>query len=242
MAERVRVFELKPNPIVAQRAANMRILGEEFQNGATISVAGLAPAATYVSPTELRTLIPNSLTAGRYNLQITNVDGGRSNLIELEVEPLQSAAGRLQQREIDVRDQPLPPPLVTREYPQRVLAGNQFAGKIPDTAQGTWGDVSGPTQGGRWFWSEDVIVKTVEFRTGGVEPTGRTAGSGIYHKVRGGPEIFVIDYATIFATKEFIYSELNLYLKQGDELIAKTFGATLEQIVIPYVEIDRPYL
>jgi len=140
---------------------------------------------------------------------------------------------------LDQSFQPLVPPFYTRDDSQRVPAGTQFDGTVPITSdQGKWGDVTGPAHGGRWMYAEDVILKSFDFVSNGVEPAPRTAGSALY-VVRRGVEIMLMSLENDRTWAVFAVETL---VKQGEIIRLKTFGATLEMIGIPVVQPHRIYL
>lgn len=241
MAVRVKVTSIKPLTAVELRFTPLVIKGEEFQSGVVVYVGVLTPVVTYVSSNELRVTLPNTITEGTYNIFVINPDGGRSNNFEFDVVRSDSAVGRYIREEIDMRVQPLESSWKGREYSQRVIAGSDFSGVLPDAAQGTWLALTGPTDGGRWSFAGDVVLTKLEFRTNGAEPApGRLAGSGFFHQIRGGPEVLIFDLSGSFSTNEYIYSENDKIIKQGDEIILRTNGSTLQQIAILHVRAEHP--
>jgi len=148
---------------------------------------------------------------------------------------------------LSMRFQPIPPPFNIRVDSQRIIAGQQFTGSIPDEDQGKWGDVGGPSEGGRWMWSDDVIMERFEFRSNGVEPgTGRSGDSGLYIVRKGGVEHRILDLSdtttAILGTLEYLWLSDPVAIKQGDMLRLRTTGATLEMQAMVSVKTSRVYL
>lgn len=244
MASTPKIYDMSPFRVVETLSHRVVVKGEDFDAGVTIYIGTTTPAVTFVSPSELRiTIAASSLSAGNYDVRAVNADGGRSNTFVFEVEQLASAAGQIVDPEVDQRVQPLPVGLDSQPYPQRIAAASQFDGSLPDAAQGLWKDGSAPTQGGRWRFAEDVKIEQITFRSDGVEPgAGRTAGSGIFLAQDNGAEVMVFNLDNTSATTEHMYLKPDIVVRTGEELIARTFGATLEMAIVVTARVDRPYL
>lgn len=148
---------------------------------------------------------------------------------------------------LSMQFQPIPAPFKDRSDSQRIIAGSQFTGSLPNADQGRFGDVTGPTRGGRWMWNEDVVMTRFEFRASGVEPgAGRTSDSGLYIVRKDGTEHRVLDLSgattPAFGTLQYIWISDNLLIKQGEILRLRTFSATLEMEGRPTVSTSRVYL
>lgn len=244
MASRPKIVSYKPNRVLANDAVTVYLKGEEFQSGATLQFGSLAPALTFVSENEVTFNLPGTLSADIYDVVLTNPDGGRSNTFEFKIFASKSAVKGRAQKGVEQRIQPLPPPFQTRTDSQRVLAGNQFNGRLPDVDQERWNDVTGPTQGGRWSWAQDCIVESLEFIANGVEPgAGRVLDSAFFRVHPDGSRVRILGLDGARANDEYVVlSGLDLRIAQDEEIQLITTGATLEMRGSVTIKIDRPYL
>ena len=72
---------LEPDNDVVTGGARVQILGENFQDGATVTIGGKAASnVIFVSPTELTVEVPAG-TAGNANVVVTNPDGKSDTLV-----------------------------------------------------------------------------------------------------------------------------------------------------------------
>lgn len=145
------------------------------------------------------------------------------------------AASRYRNRAVNMMHQPLPPPLAERSDLQRIAAGSQFNGTIPNNAPGEEGSAT-PTAGGYWRYAGDVDVE-VHFRTiGGAEGGGgRTAGSGVFVRRKNSvTDILLLTLTGANANVEYIglTGDNMIKLNHGDGLKIITAGATLEMEAI----------
>lgn len=76
---------LVPSSVQEKTAVTIAVRGNDFANGATVSVAGKAYPTSFVSVGELRVTLPNTLTIGSYPVQVTNPDKQASNTTNLTV-------------------------------------------------------------------------------------------------------------------------------------------------------------
>lgn len=242
MASRPKISDFHPRQVLSKRATNIYLKGESFQVGAVLYLDSVVIPATVLEESRVHFLLPGTYDAGIYDLYLVNPDGGRSNIFQLAISSNKSAIPNYIKNVVDQRVQPLPPPFQSRDDLQRVLAGSQFDGKLPDAEPGKWGTLIGPTQGGRWTWGDPVYVNQFEFKSNGTEGGARGAGSGLFiHHYDSGLEVRVLDLENTLADIVIPHNQ-RFRVAQGDELILRTFGATLEMVGIPTVQIDRPYL
>ena len=95
---------VEPNSDMVSGGANVQIIGENFQDGTTVTIGGNAASnVIFVSPTELRADVPAG-TAGSADVVVTNPDGKSSTL-----------AGGFTYIEV-------PPPTLTRVEPDNDVA------------------------------------------------------------------------------------------------------------------------
>lgn len=252
-----KISRVEPESIEALRSRYVYVYGENFQQAPPpppIAVFfGTTPATSLIveSDTRLKVQVPAGLAAGEYEVQVRNGQNARlSNKAPLVLYMPKSANPNYVANQVDMMVQPLPPPFMSRKDAQRVASGSQFNGKLPDKQVGTFLGADPPTQGGIWRYAEDVIVQQFEFRSNGVEPgVGRLAGSGLFVKDRiTGTEVEHLDMSGAVvpqygvAESFVLHPEGGIHVKQGDEIIVRTFGATLEMVAIIDVKIERPYL
>ena len=107
-----------PNSDMVSGGANVQIIGENFQDGATVTIGGTAaPNVIFVSPTELSVEVPTGV-AGSADVVVTNPDGKSDTL-----------AGGFTYIE-------LPPPTLTRIEPNNdVVTGGQTINIIGENFQ-----------------------------------------------------------------------------------------------------------
>lgn len=96
---------LVPSSITELVAVTIAVRGNDFVQGAVVTVGGTAYPTSFVGVGELRVTLPNTLKVGSYPVQVTNPDKQTSNTLNLTV----TAA--------------LPKPVVTAIKPTRVAAG-----------------------------------------------------------------------------------------------------------------------
>jgi len=246
-----------PKEADAGVAQVVQLLGANFDLDAKVYQDNVEVAATWISANAMTVSLPASTPFGRYLFRIENPDDENPDRLEVSGEVELRLHARRQDAPlpdypetiVDPRIQPLPPPLTTRRDPQRIGAGDQFDGSLPDDAQGVFKDGgAAPTTGGVWRWAEKVLVTQLEFRSDGPEPgAGRTAGSGFYKRYADGTEIYLVNLSNTpiasNGTAEYYFaSDTAIELEQGEELVLRTFGATKEMIATPKIRIDRPYL
>ncbi|TNE46642.1 MAG: hypothetical protein EP343_23860 [Deltaproteobacteria bacterium] len=97
---------LRPSSVTEKTAVTIAVQGNDFANGATVSVDGKAYPTSFVSVGELRVTLPNTLTVGTYAVQVENPDKQTSNSLNLTV------------------TQAPPKPVVTSINPSRVPSGS----------------------------------------------------------------------------------------------------------------------
>ena len=203
-----KISSVYPEKLEEKRQKMLYIRGSGFIQGGAPPISayiGSVPIATiyYDSETQIRVELP-ALAVGDYELRIQNGTNGRvSNPFPLKIisyKAISQVENYIVKR-VDQRNQPLPAPFNIRKDAQRIIPASQFTGTLPDVDVGEWGTPSGPTKGGYWSWSSAVVVSQFEFRSNGVEPAARSAGSGLYVRRRGvGSEILFLDLAD---TKEY---------------------------------------
>ncbi len=81
------ITKLNPNRIREQTAITFAVLGNDFVNGAKVQLNGRDFATTFVSKTEVRVTLPNTLKAGTYKVQLINPDRQKSNVMPLTLTP-----------------------------------------------------------------------------------------------------------------------------------------------------------
>lgn len=155
--------------------------------------------------------------------------------MSLDPTPREYRASSYRNPAVNQMHQPLPPPHSERSDLQRIAAGSQFTGRIPNDDPGDEGSAS-PTSGGRWMYAGDTHVE-IHFRTiGGVEPgPGRTAGSGIFVRRKGAiTDTLLATLTGVNATLAYfaLTGDAMIHLNMGDILKVITNGATLEMEVI----------
>lgn len=71
---------VEPNSDMVSGGANVQIIGENFQDGATVTIGGTAASnVIFVSPTEMRADVPAG-EAGSVDIVVTNPDGKSDTL------------------------------------------------------------------------------------------------------------------------------------------------------------------
>lgn len=232
--ERPLIYEEGASRSIPEKTEMLVFFGIESVNaGATLEIPSLSLSLplTLIHARKARVQLPNTISKGRYDVFAQNTDGSRTPNLQIEFHSNLSAinqdgsteGNRYMRDVLDQRVFILPTPFAERTDTQRVLAGNQFAGEVPDAEQGKFGDVAGPTKGGRWAYNDDVTISMLEFKSSAAE--ARAAGSGWYIKRGGSSEYREIDLEP--ADQSVTFNEA-IPLRKGDTLYLRTYGATLE--------------
>lgn len=228
------VNSVAPKRILARELAQtIWVRGSGFTASSAVTIDGTAMGSvTFVSSEELKCELPSgpSLEAGTYNLVVSNGNYDSKNF-PVTLEPTTPFNGTdYQNPTVNQKAQPLDASFKGRRDIQRVLAGNDFTGVLPDVhPQGRPGDVAGPTDGGLFTFNERVLINQFEFQTvGGAEGVARGAGSGVFLvRKDSSPSLLV----TLANTNQYVIFTDNLILNKGDAIKFVTNGATLEMFV-----------
>ncbi len=87
VAQAPRIDALDPSQIESGTPILFKILGEFFVSGATATLAGNVFSVTFNSSKELSGLTAVALMVGTYDVQVTNPDGQKSNIVKLTIAP-----------------------------------------------------------------------------------------------------------------------------------------------------------
>ncbi|MEZ4866765.1 MAG: CARDB domain-containing protein [Caldilineaceae bacterium] len=74
------ITTIRPNQGSTTEPNVINVRGRNFQDGATVRLGDLALTTTFVDATYLRADVPAGLSAGVYNITVTNPDGGQATL------------------------------------------------------------------------------------------------------------------------------------------------------------------
>lgn len=238
-----KIGRIHPSQVRELQSTNLTILGEEFLSGSQVKVGGVFYGAMMLDEGRRLTLttpLPATLEKGEYPVIVYNADGGISNQATLEVFGAKSQRDGYAKKIVDQREQPLPVPLNGRSDTQRIAAGNQFDGTLPDQDLGVFGDGNGATKGGVWVYNDDIVLTQVDFHAAAVEAVARGNASGLY----------VVRKGQTKAQAQFLFSvggadgqRENLSLRgeeinvdKGEMLFFLTAGATQEMTVTLHVK------
>lgn len=220
-----------PPKKAALTAGIIIIYGAEFESAATVTVDGSAPSSTtWISASEIKIEIPNTITAGEKGIQITNPsDGKRSDAIPYLFFSEVSLGGRWRSNpQADQRKLPMEASFRGRTDTQRISAGNNYTGTIPDVENGE----SEGTRGGLWAYNAEVEIDNIEFSCGTDESSARTSPSGFYVVDRMGNETKIIDLENVsgnaWLTDSFILDK-GEYIKLVTTGAAKAMHAKISQ-------------
>lgn len=218
----LRIYPLQSEFFDPNRTVGAIIYAEGLQTGDQVSVGGTLYPLVFESSENARFVFP-ALAVGVYPVFLfrSAIEFSNTLLVPVSI----SAGKRVRQRLFDQRSFLLDAPVSMRTDSQRVLAGSQFNGAIPNEEQGLLGDPTGPTQGGRWAYNRDVLIRNIEFMSNGTEPAARSVGSGLFIK-RGNEKTLLLDLATIDHSVSL--RDETILLKKGEILLIETVGATLE--------------
>ena len=240
MTSQPKLLSVQPGTWEANRGLLVVLKGTDFVSGITATINSTTYATTFVSSGELQVQVAApGQPAGTYNLQLQNPDGGYTNVYPVEILGTETLyRDRWRKKEVDQRTQPLDVPHRERSDTQRIAAGTQFAGGIPNAAQGRWLGASAPTTGGAWTYNDDVIVNQLHFRSNGTEGVARGAGSGFYVYRKTGVKQLLLDLASTAADVALLNNKI--YLDKGETLVIETLGATLEMSATVVVDSRKP--
>lgn len=103
-----RITSLSPASVFEKTAVSVAVKGSSFVSGAKVTVKGASYPTTFVSATELRVDLPNTLTVGSYPVLVTNPDNKTSNTVNLSVtqRPPQPAITKLDPNRVALASTP----------------------------------------------------------------------------------------------------------------------------------------
>jgi len=217
---------VRPDSRPEQLQQQVWISGTGFTVASTVTVGGVAMASVaLIADGRLQCLLPAGQLAGDAPIVVTEgVYDSHEHPFTLDATTPQSGD---QYPTIDQRKQPMDASFKGRSDQQRIAATKQFTGKPPETVQGAIGDAGTPISGGFWSYNQKVIIEHIEWKSVGVEPGARGAGSGIFIGRKNLGETLLVDLAnTRFAAAVPDGFELS----KGEYVRIVTLGATLEMV------------
>lgn len=245
-----KISDVRPRDSEPRVGITITLTGENFLNGPPVPVVNLVTSGsppvvtplvtTYVSENELQAVLPTTLDPEEYEVYLVNgFNAIESNRFPFTVYSGSGARPRQARKLVDQRVQPLPSPFSPRNDLQRIVAGNQFNGRLPDAEPGLWGTGTGPVTGGLWRYNDDILIRQIVFKTNGPEGgAGRLAGSGFF-LVYEGIETLLLDLSGTASKTENIIITDEVHLQKGSELRLVTRSATREMIAFPTIIIER---